>query len=87
MRVYIAKIIPKNVKHAITVGIGLFLAHIGLQSSNGIGFVVAQPATKVTYGGCGLYEETCVFPGGYCTCEDGTKFTGILLYRIFNIRF
>jgi len=39
--------IPKNIKYAIGVGIGLFISHIGFQNA---GFVVASPATIVTLG-------------------------------------
>lgn len=37
--------IPKNIKQALTGGIGLFIAYLGLQNS---GIVVASPATQVT---------------------------------------
>ena len=57
LRIYIAKLIPNNIKYSITVGIGLYLAHIGLQSSNGIGLITGDPATLVTLGGCGYYKE------------------------------
>jgi AGZA family xanthine/uracil permease-like MFS transporter len=39
--------IPKNMKLAIGVGIGLFILHIGLQNA---GFIVSNPATKVALG-------------------------------------
>jgi len=39
--------IPKNLKLAIGVGIGLFITHIGLQNA---GFIVPHPATLVTLG-------------------------------------
>ncbi|MCL2565111.1 MAG: NCS2 family permease [Defluviitaleaceae bacterium] len=39
--------IPKSMKLAIGVGIGLFILHIGLQNA---GFVVSHPATLVTLG-------------------------------------
>jgi xanthine/uracil/vitamin C permease (AzgA family) len=35
-----------------TAGIGTFLAFIGLQQSEGIGFITFDPATLVTLGGC-----------------------------------
>ena len=37
---------------AMAAGIGFFLAHIGYQAGEGIGLVVADPATLVTLGGC-----------------------------------
>ena len=39
--------IPKSMKLAIGVGIGLFIMHIGLQNA---GFIVGNPATKVALG-------------------------------------
>jgi len=39
--------IPKNIKLAIGVGIGLFITHIGLQNA---GFIGAHPATLVSLG-------------------------------------
>jgi len=35
---------------AMAAGIGFFLAHIGYQAGEGIGLVVADPATLVTLG-------------------------------------
>jgi len=37
--------IPMNLKHAVSVGIGLFIAFIGLQGSN---LIVSNPATKIS---------------------------------------
>lgn len=39
--------LPQNLKHAMTAGVGLFLAFIGLKKA---GLVVAHPATLVTLG-------------------------------------
>jgi AGZA family xanthine/uracil permease-like MFS transporter len=52
LRQAFAKLIPEPVKIATTGGIGLFLAHLGLQSAEGIGVVVNDFATAVTLGGC-----------------------------------
>mmetsp|Transcript_28278 Transcript_28278/g.34339 ORF Transcript_28278/g.34339 Transcript_28278/m.34339 type:complete len:642 (+) Transcript_28278:171-2096(+) len=52
LRVKFAKAIPNCIKLATTAGIGMFLAHIGLQTAEGIGLVVADIATAVTLGGC-----------------------------------
>ena len=43
-----------NIEYGIcyVAGIGLFLAHLGLQTAEGIGLVVADGATAVTLGGC-----------------------------------
>ena len=47
IRMKIAKMLPENIKYATTCGIGLFLAHIGLQSAEGIGLVSMDAVTKV----------------------------------------
>ena len=52
VRTKIAKAIPKSVQIATTGGIGMFLAHLGLQTAEGIGLVVTDVATGVTLGGC-----------------------------------
>lgn len=45
IREAIIEAIPTNVKHAISGGIGLFIAYLGLQNAK---IVVASPATQVT---------------------------------------
>lgn len=47
IREMIVNAIPKNIKHAISVGIGLFIAFIGFKNA---GIVVASDATFVTIG-------------------------------------
>lgn len=39
-------------------GIGAFLAHLGLQTAEGIGAVVGDVATAVTLGGCPPEKQT-----------------------------
>ncbi|KAF9114254.1 hypothetical protein BGX27_011305 [Mortierella sp. AM989] len=52
LRQWLARCIPRNIKVATGVGIGIYLTFIGLQSSAGIGLLRADPATLVTLGGC-----------------------------------
>lgn len=52
LRTKLAKAIPESVRIATTGGIGMFLAHLGLQTAEGIGLVVTDVATGVTLGGC-----------------------------------
>jgi AGZA family xanthine/uracil permease-like MFS transporter len=47
IREMIVNSIPMNMKHAISVGIGLFIAFIGLKNA---GIIVSNPATFVTLG-------------------------------------
>lgn len=72
-------LIPKHIKYSMTAGIGLFLAHIGLQSAEGIGLIGSQTATKVTLGGCGHYNEisSSFIPGfGTVTFCEGHRMEG-----------
>jgi len=51
-RYAIIKLIPEPVKIATPAGIGAFLAHLGLQTAEGLGVVVSDIATAVTLGAC-----------------------------------
>lgn len=52
LRYWIIKtFIPKPVRLATPAAIGAFLAHLGLQTAEGMGIVVADVATAVTLGG------------------------------------
>ena len=52
IRFFIIKtFIPEPVRLATPAAIGAFLAHLGLQTAEGIGVVVADVATAVTLGG------------------------------------
>lgn len=51
-RTKIAKLIPRPVRISTSAGIGLFLAFIGLQASEGVGLVAYDGATLVTLGAC-----------------------------------
>jgi xanthine/uracil/vitamin C permease (AzgA family) len=54
-------LVPKSIMLATAGGIGLFLAFIGLQNSEGIGLVTYNSATLVTLG-----EEA---NGSSCCCN------------------
>ena len=81
-RFKLMNLIPQHIKYAMSVGIGLFLAHIGLQSAEGIGLVTADLATGITLGGCDLDKQVCFDfsegdwttsgTGGFCQCLEGT---------------
>lgn len=57
-RFFLIKLIPDPIRHATPAGIGCFLAHIGLQTAEGIGLVVGDIATAVTLGGCPPEKRT-----------------------------
>jgi AGZA family xanthine/uracil permease-like MFS transporter len=48
----LVSLVPKSIMLATAGGIGLFLAFIGLQNSEGIGLVTYNSATLVTLGEC-----------------------------------
>jgi AGZA family xanthine/uracil permease-like MFS transporter len=50
--------IPDPVRHSVPAAIGAFLAHLGLQTAEGIGVVVSDVATSVTLGGCSPEHRT-----------------------------
>jgi len=76
-RFALAKLIPEPLRHAIAPGIGAFLAHLGLQSAEGLGIVVADIATTVTLGACPeqyrtplvAYDDACRNEG-ICVLSD-----------------
>ena len=76
-RFAMAKLIPEPIRMATAPGIGAFLAHLGLQTSNGLGLVVSDIATAVTLGACPLekrtpivaYDDDCA-NNGICITSD-----------------
>jgi len=77
LRYKIIKLIPEPVRIATPAGIGAFLAHLGLQTAEGIGVVVGDIATAVTLGACPeekrtklvAYDDACRIDG-ICTPSD-----------------
>ncbi|AEO64945.1 uncharacterized protein THITE_2111338 [Thermothielavioides terrestris NRRL 8126] len=52
LRQWLARVIPRCIKLATSVGIGLFLTLIGLTYSEGIGLIVGSTSTPVALAGC-----------------------------------
>lgn len=52
MRQWLARAIPRSIKLATSVGIGLFLTIIGLTYSEGIGLIVGATSTPTELAGC-----------------------------------
>ncbi|KQJ88611.1 adenine/guanine permease AZG2 [Brachypodium distachyon] len=52
IRSRLARMIPRNIRLASAVGIGLFLAFTGLQANQGVGLVGSSPSTLVTLTAC-----------------------------------
>ncbi|KAK5656558.1 hypothetical protein OQA88_4537 [Cercophora sp. LCS_1] len=93
MRQWLARAIPRSIKLATSVGIGLFLTIIGLTYAEGIGLIVGSTATPVTLAGCPpdarLEDGTCpdshkmrnptMWIGIFC---GGVMTSLLMLYRI-----
>jgi len=60
IRYAIIKWVPEPVRTSTPAAIGFFLAHLGLQTAEGIGLVVADTATLVTLGACAGDDRTPV---------------------------
>uniref|UniRef100_A0A7S0U1C1 Xanthine/uracil/vitamin C permease n=2 Tax=Hemiselmis andersenii TaxID=464988 RepID=A0A7S0U1C1_HEMAN len=99
LRLAFAKAIPSCIKVATTGGIGFFLAHLGLQTAEGIGLVVTDVATGITLGGCppaarsyATYPPSPVTADAY-TCDNNpgsqmtsaTTWLGIMTLCIIGI--
>jgi AGZA family xanthine/uracil permease-like MFS transporter len=77
-RYAIIKLIPEPVQAATPAAIGAFLAHLGLQTAEGIGAVVSDIATAVTLGGCPVDKRTpivaltpdCAANSAFCVLSD-----------------
>ena len=72
IREMIVNSIPMNMKHAISVGIGLFIAFIGLKNA---GIIVSSPATFVTLGDVTNITEN----GGAAVALITLVITGVML--------
>jgi AGZA family xanthine/uracil permease-like MFS transporter len=99
LRLAFARAIPSCIKVATTGGIGFFLAHLGLQTAEGIGMVVTDVATGITLGGCppkdrsyATYPPSPVTADAY-TCDgspgsqmtSATTWLGIMTLCIIGI--
>ncbi|KAK0633772.1 permease family-domain-containing protein [Immersiella caudata] len=93
MRQWLARAIPRSIKLATSVGIGLFLTLIGLTYAEGIGLITGNTATPVTLAGCkpelrnaaGICEDQykmrnpVMWIGIFC---GGLMTTLMMLYRV-----
>lgn len=78
VRTYLARLIPEPVRLATPAAIGAFLAHLGLQTAEGIGIVVSDIATAVTLGACPeefrtpivALTESCAADTSTCVVSD-----------------
>jgi len=76
MRQWLARAIPRSIKLATGVGIGLYLTLIGLTYSEGIGLVVGGTATPLTLAGCPAASRDEITG----QCPDGLKMRSLALW-------
>ncbi|KAI0112836.1 hypothetical protein F4814DRAFT_440334 [Daldinia grandis] len=67
LRQWLARAIPRSIKLATSVGIGLFLTLIGLTFSEGIGLVTGAQDTPMELAGCSVVDPDTGL------CPDGNK--------------
>jgi AGZA family xanthine/uracil permease-like MFS transporter len=80
VRAFLLSKMPKSLLLSTSAGIGLFLAHIGLQQGEGLGVVTYNSATLVTLGGCAPQYRQPQFTFGFgvpkpadvCAVVNGT---------------
>ncbi|KIZ05321.1 putative MFS transporter, AGZA family, xanthine/uracil permease [Monoraphidium neglectum] len=78
LRSGLLSLVPRATMLATAGGIGLFLAFIGLQKSEGLGVVVADPAVLVTLGGCPHANQVHMYaiadpsPAAVCSVDPKT---------------
>ena len=70
IRAKFAKFVPKPVRMSSGAGIGLFLAFIGLQNSQGIGLIGYSGSTLLSLGGCPSSSRVSLAP--IQTFQNGT---------------
>ncbi|BDA45163.1 Adenine/guanine permease AZG1 [Coccomyxa sp. Obi] len=75
LRLRLIRLVPKSIMLATSAGIGLFLAFIGLQSTQGLGIISYDPATLVSLGGCPAVKHEYAYviddPASVCTVSNG----------------
>ncbi len=89
-RFWLIKLIPEPIRIATPAGIGAFLAHIGFQSAEGLGVVVASTSTAVTLGACPpenripiavcQTQDACI-PGSEYVCQGGVMTSATVWVR------
>lgn len=80
----LARLIPRPVRSSSSVGIGLFLAFIGLQNDQGVGLVGFSPSTLLTLAACPRSARASLaavrtLPNGTLSLIPGATVSGDLL--------
>jgi len=78
--------LPSSINLAMSGGIGLFLAFIGLQASEGIGLITLSKNTLVTLGGCPADHRSYPIEGGAAyECVGGGMHSATTWLGIFAL--
>ncbi|KAH8661851.1 hypothetical protein BX600DRAFT_382127 [Xylariales sp. PMI_506] len=87
MRQWLARAIPRSIKLATSVGIGLFLTLIGLTYSEGLGLVVGATATPLELAGCheDLLDPTTNLCPSYDKMRNPAMWIGIFCGGILTV--
>ncbi|KAL8294762.1 hypothetical protein RB597_008229 [Gaeumannomyces tritici] len=91
MRQWLARAIPRSIKLATSVGIGLFLTLIGLTYGQGIGLIVGGVSTPLELAGCKASDRKVAANGDLLGCPDYAKmrnptmWIGIFCGGIFTV--
>ncbi|KAH8195407.1 hypothetical protein TruAng_010439 [Truncatella angustata] len=86
MRQWLARAIPRSIKLATSVGIGLFLTLIGLTYSEGLGLIVGATSTPLELAGCeqSLRDAEGLCPSGV-KMRNPAMWVGIFCGGIFTV--
>ena len=84
LRQWLARAIPRCIKLATSVGIGLFLTIIGLTYSEGIGLIVGSTATPVELAGCRQELQVDGVCPSYAKMRSPMMWIGIFCGGVFT---
>ncbi|KAF4975714.1 hypothetical protein FZEAL_7531 [Fusarium zealandicum] len=85
MRQWLARAIPRCIKLATSVGIGLFLTLIGLTYSEGIGLIVGATSTPMELAGCPDADRVNGICPSSSKMRSPTMWIGIFCGGIFTV--
>lgn len=85
MRQWLARAIPRSIKIATSVGIGLFLTLIGLTYSEGLGLIVGATSTPMELAGCVESEQVDSLCPGNTVMRNPAMWIGIFCGGILTV--
>ncbi|KAJ5951927.1 Xanthine/uracil/vitamin C permease [Penicillium vulpinum] len=85
MRQWLARALPKSIKLATGVGIGLYLALIGLTYSAGIGLIQGGSDTPIELAGCSSFDELTGMCASSTKMRNPSMWIGIFCGGILTV--